>query len=190
MALTLLSVLAGGCATHHDSVARLDFPLPPQARYSVTERQFKSAAALLDKDFLADTNRLKSIVASPCMCGPGLWHLLKDSPAFAVPPRAKTICQVPMGDGHTRELPAALIQDAVEAANFRAALAGLLSGNGAVTCRLPTETEFNQFWAVMPFDDISAPLVVADGRDYDLIILFVKQRPFWFDAVGIAAWER
>jgi hypothetical protein len=60
-----------------------------------------------------------------------------------------------LANGKTQELPAALIQDATEAMNFRAALAELISKNGNLKFRLPTEKEFKTFWAVFPFDEIS-----------------------------------
>jgi hypothetical protein len=155
------------CAAQDTNSAALGFPLPKTAKYTVTDQQFETAKKTLNKEFQADTNLLGSIISSPCMCGPGLWHILKDSPHFASPPRAKTICNVPLANGKTQALPAALIQDEAEAANFRAALADLISKNGTLEFGLPTEKEFKTFWAVYPFDEISEPLIVAAGSDYN-----------------------
>lgn len=172
-----------GCATQTATVAKFNFPLPPKARYTVTDQQFESSKALLQQNFLPNTNQLAVIISSPCMCGPGLWNTLKNSPHFSVPPRAKTICKVPLANGKTQELPAALIQNETEAANFRAALADLIQKNGNLKFRLPTEKEFKTFWAVYPFDKFSEPLIVAEGNDCDVIISFSKGKPFWFDEV-------
>jgi len=171
------------CDAQNTNSAALNFPLPKAAKYTVTDRQFEVAKKTLQKEFLSDTNHLATIISSPCMCGPGLWHILKDSPHFSAPPRAKTICKVPLTNGKTQELPAALIQDTAEVVNFRAALADLISKNGDSKFRLPTEKEFKTFWAVIPFDEISEPLIVAEGSNYNLSILFTKGKPFWFDEV-------
>jgi|ERR1035441_5917205 hypothetical protein len=179
--LFLLTIV--GCATQTVTVAKLDFPLPPHARYTITDQQFGTAKALLEQNFSSDTNRLKTIVSSPCMCGPELWHLVKDSPHFSTPPHTKTTIDMPSPDGKTQKLSAALIQDAAEADNFRAALADLLSANGSLIFRLPNEEEFRKFWAVTPFDEISEPLIVAEGSRYSLIIEFADKRPFWFEEV-------
>lgn len=52
-----------------------------------------------------------------------------------------------------------------------------------MTFRLPTEREFKIYWATIPFDEISDPLVVAEGSRYDLLVQFAGGRPFWFDEV-------
>jgi hypothetical protein len=171
------------CDGQNTNSAALNFPLPKAARYTVTDQQFEAAKKALQKGFLPDTNQLAAIISSPCMCGPGLWHILKDSPHFSTPPRAKTVCKVPLANGKTQELPAALIQNEAEAMNFRAALADLISKNGDIKFRLPTEKEFKTFWAVYPFDEISEPLIVTEGNDYNVIISFSKGKPFWFDEV-------
>jgi len=181
--LIALALVDGGCVSSTTSSAKLGFRLPPRARYTVTDRQFEKAKETLQNYLSPDTNQLKVIIASPCVCGPVLWHLLKDSPHFSVPPVAKTVCQVPLKNGRIQEFPAALLQSDAEAANFRAALADLLSENGTLTFRLPTESEFKIYWAVTPFDEISGPLIVAEGSRFNLIIEFAGGRPFWFDEV-------
>ena len=179
----LFTIITVGCETQTQKLAKLDFPLPPQARYTVTDAQFEAAMAILQQNFSSDTNQLAAIISSPCMCGPGLWHLLKDSPRFSVPPRAKGTVVIPLVNGRKQELPTALLQNDTEVANFRAALADLLANNGNLKFRLPTEREFRTFWAVSPFDGIPDPLIVAEGEHYNLIIEFAKSKPFWFDEV-------
>ena len=115
------------CGAQNTNSAKMDFLLPKGAKYTVTNQQFETARKSLQEKFQPDTNQLARIISPPCMCGPGLWHLLKDSPFFSTPPKTKTICKIPLPNGKTQELPAALIQDATEAANFRAALAVLIS---------------------------------------------------------------
>jgi hypothetical protein len=188
--LILIVIAMGGCSTPTQTVAKLDFPLPRQARYTVTDQQFEAAKRLLQQNFSADTNKLNTIISSPCICGPGLWHLLKDSPRFSIPPHTKTTVKVPLANGEVEELPAALIQSKTEADNFRAALADLLSEDGDLTFRLPTEREFKIYWALTPFDEISSPLIVAEGTRYNLIIEFGKNKPFWFDEVKNMEWKQ
>lgn len=77
----------------------------------------------------------------------------------------------------------ALIQNETEAARFRAAVAELLATNGSLTFRLPTEREFQTYWAAIPFDEISDALIVAEGDRYNLIVQFAEGTPFWFDEV-------
>jgi hypothetical protein len=190
MKLNLLLTLLFVCAAiksdaQNTNSATLNFPLPKAAKYTVTDQQFETAKEKLQKEFLPNTNQLATIISSPCMCGPGLWNILKDSPHFSTPPRAKTICKVPLANGEMQELPAASILDEAEAINFRAALADLISKNGNLKFRLPTEKEFKTFWTVYPFDEISEPLIVAEGSNYNLIISFSKGKPFWLDEVKI-----
>jgi hypothetical protein len=180
-----LAFLLVGCKTEtpNQKLAKLNFPLPAQARYTVTDEQFEAAITILQQNFSANTNRLAVIISPPCMCGPGLWHLLKDSPFFSTPPRAKTVCKIPLANGKIEELPAALIQDETEAANFRAALAVLISNDGNLLFRLPTEKEFKTYWATIPFNEINDALIVAEGNDYNVFVSFSKGKPFWFDEV-------
>jgi hypothetical protein len=39
------------------------------------------------------------------------------------------------------------------------------------------------FWATFPFDEISDPLLVAEGKDYTIICMFSKDKVFWVDEV-------
>jgi hypothetical protein len=184
LSLILLLIYASfKCDAQNTNSAALNFPLPKAAKYTVTDQQFETAKETLQKEFQPDTNLLGFIISSPCMCGPGLWRLLKDSPHFSTPPRVKTVVKIPLANGKIQELPAALIKGEAETMNFRAALADLISKNGNLKFRLPTEKEFKTFWAVYPFDEISEPLIVAEGSDCNLIISFTKGRPFWLDEV-------
>ena len=179
----LLAATISGCSTPKGKIATLDFPLPRHAHYTVTDEKYEAATALLQRNFLPDTNKLKTIVSAPAICGPRLWALFKDSPHFATPLIAKGTGIIPLADGRTQQVATALIQNDSEAANFRAALAELLSGNGELKFRLPTEEEFKIFWAVIPFDTISDPLIVAEGKRYNVIMEFANGKPFWFDEV-------
>lgn len=183
------TVVTVGCGTSTQKVARLDFPLPPRARYSVSDVEFEAARLTLQQHFSSDTNHLQKIVSLPCFCGPGLWRLVKDSTHFLVPPTAKTTCKVTMKNGRILELPAALLQSEAEVVNFRAALADLLCKNGTLTFRLPTEAEFKTFWTFIPFNEISNPLIVAEGTQHTFVVSFGKKKPFWFDELrNITIW--
>jgi hypothetical protein len=171
------------CVAQNTNSAKLGFPLPKAAKYKVTNQQFETAKKSLQEKFQTDTNQLAEIISSPSMCGPGLWHIFKDSPYFSTPPIAKTVCKVPLPNGKTQELPAALIQSEAEAVNFRGALADLISKNGNLKFRLPTEKEFKTFWATIPFDEIADALIIAEGKEDNLIIAFSEGKPFWFDEV-------
>jgi hypothetical protein len=181
----LFAATVNGCSAPKATNAKLDFPLPRHARYTVTDEKYEAATALLQQDFLPDTNKLKAIISAPAICGPRLWLLLKDSPHFATPLIAKSTGIIPLANGRTQEVATALIQNESEADNFRAALADLLAENGELKFRLPTEDEFKLFWVVIPFDTISDPLIVAEGKRYNLIMEFAKGKPFWFDEVKI-----
>lgn len=180
---SLLIALAGGCAAPEQTNSKLGFQLPKRARYNVTDTQVANATETLRSALTTNATGNHVKIAAPCVCGPGLWRFLKNSPHFAVPPTAKTTCKIPQPDGTTLEVPAALIQDEAEAVRFRSALSDLLSENGDLTFRLPTEREFNIFWATYPFDEIRDPLIVAEGSRYNLIVQFSKSRPFWIDEV-------
>jgi hypothetical protein len=184
--LTLLLVYTTiKCDAQNTNSAALNFPLPKTAKYTVTDQQFETAKETLQKEFLPNTNQLAAIISSPCICGPGLWRLLKDSPHFSTPPFTKMTVKIPLANGKMQELLAALIKSEAETMNFRAALADLISKNGNLKFRLPTEKEFKTFWAAYSFDEISEPLIVAEESDCNLIISFTKGRPFWLDEVKI-----
>jgi hypothetical protein len=190
MKLNLSLILLFICATikcdaQNTNSAVLNFPLPKAAKYTVTDQQFETAKETLQKEFLSNTNQLATIISSPCICGPGLWNILKNSPHFSTPPFTKMTVKIPLANGKIQELPAALIKSEAETINFRAALADLILKNGNLKFRLPTEKEFKTFWAAYPFDEISEPLIVAEGSDCNLIISFTKGRPFWLDEVKI-----
>jgi len=77
----------------------------------------------------------------------------------------------------------ALLQNEDEVASFRKALASLLTSQGKLTVRDPNKDEFMTFWAVIPFDKMNEPLLVAEGKDYTIICLFGKGKVFWTDEV-------
>jgi len=77
----------------------------------------------------------------------------------------------------------ALLQDDNEVASFRKALAVMLAGQGKLTVRDPNHDEFMKFWATISFDEINAPLLVAEGKDYTFICMFDRNRVFWVDEV-------
>ena len=77
----------------------------------------------------------------------------------------------------------ALLQSDDEVSSFRNALAVVLASQGKLTIRDPNRDEFMTFWAAFPFDEIVAPLLVAEGKDYTVICMFDKDKVFWIDEV-------
>jgi hypothetical protein len=77
----------------------------------------------------------------------------------------------------------ALLQSEDEVASFRKALADLLKDQGMLTIREPSEDEFMKYWAAIPFDQITGPLLVAEGKDAAVFCQFEKGRVFWADEV-------
>ena len=77
----------------------------------------------------------------------------------------------------------ATLLSADELASFRMALADFLSSQGALKIREPNEEEFMKYWAVIPFDEITGPLLVAEGKDASIFCQFEKGKVFWIDEV-------
>ena len=77
----------------------------------------------------------------------------------------------------------ATFQSEDEVASFRKALADLLKSQGTLTIREPNQEEFMAFWSPYPFDEITGPLLVADGKDVTIFCNFEKGRIFWADEV-------
>ena len=77
----------------------------------------------------------------------------------------------------------ALHQSESELTSFRKARADLLSTQGKLTIREPNEDEFMKYWAVIPFKEISGPLLVAEGKDATVFCQFEDGRIFWTDEV-------
>jgi hypothetical protein len=146
--------------------ADLPFKLPPKAKYTPSEKSINKAKDILKQYLAGDANSLTNLFVKPTMCGPGLWDALKDSPCFSTPPRAKSTVKIPLPDGKFQELPMALLQS-----------------QGNLVIRDPNREEFMTFWATFPFDEISDPLLVAEGKDYTIICMFSKDKVFWVDEV-------
>ena len=163
--------------------AELPFKLPAKAKYTASTEAIAQAKAALMTNLVADATTLTNLFSSPMMCGPGLWDILKSSPHFAKPPVAKSTAEIPLRKGTVQKLPMALLQSDAEVASFRNALADLVKSQGSLTVREPTKDEFLAFWAVIPFEEISGPMLVAEGNDITIFCNFEKQRVFWADEV-------
>ena len=176
IAIVLLMI----CVLAH---AELPFKLPPNAKYNVPAETIAMAKAALSTNMVSDATTLTNLFVSPTICGPGLWHILKDSPRFSKPPTAKSTSRIPTGDGKFQEFPMATLLSAEELASFRMALADFLGSQGVLKVREPDEEEFMKYWAVIPFDEITGPLVVAEGKDATIFCQFEKGKVFWIDEV-------
>jgi hypothetical protein len=163
--------------------AELPFKLPPNAKYTVSEEAISRAKTELSSNLVADAATLTNLFASPMMCGPELWSVLKSSPHFSKPPLAKGTAKIPLADGKYQELPIGFFQSEDEVMSFRKALADLLASQGKLTIREPNEDEFKKFWGPFPFDEIGGPLLVALGKDATLVCQFQGGKVLWVDEV-------
>ena len=163
--------------------AELPYKLPPKAKYTASNEAISKAKIELSANLVGDVATLTNLFASPMMCGPGLWNVLESSPHFSKPPVAKSTVKIPIGKGKFQELPMALLQCEDEVASFRKALADLLSSQGKLKIREPHEDEFMKYWAVIPFEKITGPLLVGEGTDATIFCQFVKGKVFWADEV-------
>ena len=163
--------------------ADLPFQLPPKAKYTASAASIATAKDELSTSLATDAGGLTNLFVSPMMCGPGLWDVLKSSPCFSTPPKARTTVKIPAPDGSFKEWPAALLQSAEEVVSFRKALADLLKTQGKLIIREPNREEFMTYWAAIPFDEIDGPLLVVDGKDVTLFFQFERSRVFWADEV-------
>ena len=163
--------------------AELLYKLPPKAKYTASSEAINTAKLQLSANLVTNAVTLTNLFASPMMCGPGLWNALKNSPHFSKPPVARSTVKIPMGKGKVQELPMALLQSEDEVASFRKALADLLKAQGTLTIREPNKDEFMKYWAAIPFDQITGPLLVAEGKDAAIFCQFEKGRVFWADEV-------
>lgn len=164
--------------------AELPFHLPKGAKYKVSKAQMIKATDALKKNLVADTNRLQAIFSAPIMCGPGLWDQVTSSTNSLKRPIADTAVKVPLSGGRVQELPAALLQNHEEAKAFCQALSELLGQAGSITVRSPNEQEFKLFWATIPFNEITEPLLVAATTNHSFICQFSKRNTvFWIDDV-------
>ena len=173
-------LLFATCLSAH---AELPYKLPPKAKYTASSEAITKAKTELSANLIGDAATLTNLFSSPMMCGPGLWHVLKSSPYFSKPPVAKSTAKIPIGKGKFQELPMALLQNEDEVSSFRKALTELLKSQGALTIREPNRDEFMKYWAVISFDEITGPLLVAEGKDATVFCQFEKGRVFWADEV-------
>ena len=173
-------VLLVSCVLSH---AALSFKLPPNAKYNVSEEMIDKAKIELSTSLISDAATLTNLFVLPTVCGPGLWNILKDSPHFSKPPAAKSTSRIPIGDGKFEEFPMATLLSTDELASFRKALADFLGSQGVLKIREPNEEEFMKYWAVIPFDEITGPVLVADGKDACIFCQFEKGKVFWIDEV-------
>src|SRR5882724_11683526 len=89
--------------------AGLPFKLPPEAEYSASDEEISVARSKLATNLVSKPAPLTNLFASPFMCGPGLWSILKTSPHFARRPAAISSTQIVSG-GRTNLAPLALFQ--------------------------------------------------------------------------------
>jgi len=172
-------------ATWLCAFAELPYKLPAKAKYTVSKEAINKGKDELSTNLIGDANALTNLFDSPMMCGPGLWNVLKSSPHFSKPPIARSTAKIPIGKGKFQEVPMALLQSEDEVASFRRALADLIGSQGKLTIREPNKDEFMKYWAVIPFDKIDGPLLVAQGRDVAIFCQFgKKEKVFWVDEVG------
>jgi hypothetical protein len=163
--------------------AKLPYKLPPKAEYTASDDAIAKARADLSTNLGADPASQTNLFSPIMMCGPGLWDILKSSPHFAKPPVAKSTVEVPVGKDKAQKLPMALLQSEDEVASFRKALADLIKSQGNLTIREPTKDEFMVFWRVIPFDKITGPMLVAEGKDITIFFEFEKGKVFLADEV-------
>lgn len=171
--------------------AQLPFKLPPKAKYTASKEAITKAKANLSANLVTNVVTLTNLFVSPAICGPGLWNILKSSPHFAKPPFARSMTKIPIGNGKFQELPMALLQTEDEVASFRKALADLIASQGQLIIREPNEEEFMKYWAVIPFDVIKDPLLVAEGKDATMFCQFGnKGKVFWADEVKRTSFKK
>jgi hypothetical protein len=163
--------------------AGLPFGLPPEAEYSASAEAIAVAKTNLSANLSAKPAALSNLFASPMMCGPGLWDLLKNSPHFAKPPTATAATKITLSSGKSQLAPLALLQSEREVASFRKALADLLASEGKLTIREPTRTEFMAFWSAIPLNTITGPLLTAEGKDLTIFCHFENGKVLWADEV-------
>jgi hypothetical protein len=175
----ILASIVGGMSAH----AELPYELPPKAKYTASSEAISKAKTALSANLLDNAANLTNLFTKPTMCGPGLWSILKNSSHFSKPPVAKSTAKIPIGGSKFQELPMALLQSEDEVASFRKALADLLNTQGTLTIREPNRDEFMKYWAVIPFDEITGPLLVAEGKDATIFCQFEKEKVFWADEV-------
>lgn len=171
--------------------AQLPFKLPPKAKYTASKEAITKAKADLSANLVTNVVTLTNLFVSPAICGPGLWNILKSSPHFAKPPFAQSTAKIPIGGGKFQELPMALLQTEDEVASFRKALVDLITTQGQLIIREPNEGEFKKYWAVIPFDVITDPVLVAEGKDATIFCQFGKKGTvFWADEVKRTSFKK
>jgi hypothetical protein len=175
-----LTLLLASCVLTH---GELTFKLPPNAKYNVSAEMIANAKIELSSNLVSDAAMLTNLFVIPTICGPGLWNILKDSPRFSKPPAVKSTVRIPIGDGKFQDLPMATLRSTDELASFRNALADFLGSEGLLKIREPNQEEFMTYWAVIPFDKIDEPLLVAEGRDASIFCQFEEGKVFWIDEV-------
>jgi len=163
------------------SQAGLPFALPPEAEYVVSPEALAEARTNLATGLVGKSLLITNLFASPMMCGPGLWQLVKTSSHFARPPAATT--KLTPGKDKTSIAPLALLQTEQEVSSFRKALVDLLATEGKLTIREPTKEEFMAFWNVMPLNTINGPLLTAEGKTITLFCHFENGKVLWADEV-------
>ena len=163
--------------------AGLPFALPPEAEYSVSEEAVTQARTNLAFSLVGKPGPLTNLFASPMMCGPGLWRLLKNSPHFVRAPTATSSTKISVNGGKSSLAPLALLQNEEEVGSFRKALAEILASQGKLTIREPTKEEFMAFWSAIQMNTITGPLLTAEGKDLTLFCHFENGKVLWADEV-------
>lgn len=158
----------------------------PGVRYheATAEVNEKAEAALL-KAF--GTKKIGDLFGSIVICGPALWHRIKNMPQVTEHMIASTVFNVPVtsgpNSGKMQKLHGALFQRKEEIDALSEVLGLVIKSK--IRVRRPERDEISIFWALIPYD-IEEPVYVVEAGDLRLLVDISKydNKVFWIDEVS------
>ena len=115
------------------------------------------------------------------ICGPGLWHNIKDDPEMAKLKLGVTKIKVPTNNG-VQELDGKLFQNKEEVAAFWKAFGRKYKPDPQAKIRRPTARELDLYWAMIPYD-ITEPIFMIESKDAVILAQFTdsNMKLGWID---------
>ncbi len=200
---TIIVLLAIGCLGQGLSAAEPDKQSKAEDKQAIFERVLAEKPVVPEdvvyKKADADTNRkafdklwqmfvagdrtsaTDDLSGDILICGPGLWHNIKDDPEMAKLKLGVTKIKVPTNNG-VQELDGKLFQNKEEVAAFWKAFWRKYKLDPQAKIRRPTAKELDLYWAMIPYD-ITEPIFMIESKEATILAHFPdkKMKLGWID---------
>ena len=149
---------------------KLDIPKGVIYKKTTADDNRKAFDKLWQVFVVGDRKATEDLSDTILICGPGLWHNIKDDPEMKKLKLGVTVFQVPNING-VQVLEGKLFQGKKEVADFWKAYWRKYKPDHQAKIRRPTPGELNLYWAMISFD-ITEPMFMVESKDATILTQF------------------